>query len=115
MGQYINPGIEKFEMSLNSQIYVDKSNLIIQTNELIRSENRFICVSRPRRFGKTMALDMLATYYQSGESKSRIAIISQPLKNIKETSCLLGLIMTKTVKIISVSLERLVMMKIFDD
>ena len=63
MGQYINPGTEKFEMSLNSQIYVDKSNLIIQTNERIRTENRFICVSRPRRFGKTMALNMLASYY----------------------------------------------------
>ena len=77
MGQYVNPGIEKFEMSLNSKIYVDKSNLMVQTNERIRTERRFICVSRPRRFGKTMALDMLAIYYQSGENSHEL------FKNLK--------------------------------
>ena len=63
MGIYVNPGFDKFEMSLNSEIYIDKSNLITQTNALIRTEQRFICISRPRRFGKTMAAHMLAAYY----------------------------------------------------
>jgi len=67
MGQYVNPGTDKFEMSLNSEIYVDKSNLIAETNKLIRTLQRFICISRPRRFGKTMALDMLASYYGYGK------------------------------------------------
>ena len=63
MGIYLNPNFEKFEKSLNSEIYVDKSNLIIQTNALLDTEQRFICLSRPRRFGKTMAANMLAAYY----------------------------------------------------
>ena len=68
MGQYVNPGGRKFQMSLNSEIYVDKSNLIAKTNALFDTERRFICISRPRRFGKTMAANMLATYYGVGES-----------------------------------------------
>ena len=67
MGYYLNPGSDKFQMSLGSKIYVDKSGLIAQTNELFRTEKRFICISRPRRFGKTMAANMLAAYYGVGE------------------------------------------------
>ena len=67
MGQYVNPGTDKFQISLNSEIYVDKSHLIAKTNKLVRTRQRFICISRPRRFGKTMAAEMLAAYYASGE------------------------------------------------
>lgn len=72
MGDYVNPGSDKFEMSLNSEIYVDKSNLIVKTNALFRTERRFICVSRPRRFGKTMAANMLAAYYGCNEDTRRL-------------------------------------------
>ena len=67
MGHFVNPGSRKFEMSLNSEIYVDKSDLIIHTNRLFDTERRFICISRPRRFGKTMAANLMAAYYGSGE------------------------------------------------
>ena len=67
MGNYLNPGIRKFQMSLNSKIYVDKSILIEETNAVFATEQRFICISRPRRFGKTMAVNMLAAYYGAGE------------------------------------------------
>jgi len=67
MGDYVNPELDNFEMSLGSEIYIDKSNLIAKTNRLIRTKQRFICISRPRRFGKTMAADMLAAYYGGGE------------------------------------------------
>ena len=67
MGDYVNPEPDNFEMSLGSEIYIDKSNLIAKTNRLIRTKQRFICISRPRRFGKTMAADMLAAYYSRGE------------------------------------------------
>lgn len=50
-------------MSVNSEIYVDKSELIAYTNKVIATEQRFVCVSRPRRFGKSMAANMLAAYY----------------------------------------------------
>lgn len=50
MGIYLNPDNMDFQVALNSEIYVDKSELIKQTNAQIYTEQRFICVSRPRRF-----------------------------------------------------------------
>lgn len=66
MGSYLNPGSERFQTSLRSQIYVDKTLLIAKVNRRVRTEQKFICVSRPRRFGKSMAADMLAAYYGDG-------------------------------------------------
>lgn len=66
MGVYLNPSNEKFQRSLNSKIYVDKSGLISYTNGVIRTNQQYLCVSRPRRFGKSMALEMLAAYYGRG-------------------------------------------------
>lgn len=63
MGGYLNPGSDLFEMALRSQIFVDKSGLIEKTNRCVRTLQRYICVSRPRRFGKSMGVDMLAAYY----------------------------------------------------
>ena len=63
MGIYLNPGNDLFQRSLNSEIYVDKSMLIAHTNEMLFTQQCYICVSRPRRFGKSMAAQMLAAYY----------------------------------------------------
>ena len=51
MGIFLNPGNDRFRQALNSQIYVDKSGLISVVNKRISSEQKYICVSRPRRFG----------------------------------------------------------------
>ena len=66
MGIYLNPDNEDFQQSLNSKIYVDKSELIAYTNGILRTEQKYICVSRPRRFGKSMAANMLTAYYSRG-------------------------------------------------
>lgn len=66
MGTYLNPGNILFQEALNSEIYVDKTGLIQYTNQFLNTKNKFICVSRPRRFGKSMALEMLAAYYSKG-------------------------------------------------
>ena len=72
MGSYLNPESERFKTSLRSQIYVDKTLLIAQVNRYVRTEQKFICVSRPRRFGKSMAADMLSAYYSTGEDTSAL-------------------------------------------
>lgn len=72
MGIYINPGSGKFQMSKRAKIYVDKSELIEKLNPLVETEDRFVCVSRPRRFGKTMAANMLAAYYGGGEDTHQL-------------------------------------------
>ena len=66
MGLYVNPNEALLKMSMNSPIYVDKSMLIAELNHLINSDKRFLCVSRARRFGKTMAGSMIAAYYSKG-------------------------------------------------
>ena len=66
MGIYLNPRKRAFQKALNSQIYVDKSKLIAYTNKVLDSEQQYVCVSRPRRFGKSMAANMLAAYYGRG-------------------------------------------------
>lgn len=63
MGVYLNPGNKSFQDSLNSKIYVDKTDLLSFTNAVLNTEQKYLCVSRPRRFGKSMALNMLAAYY----------------------------------------------------
>lgn len=66
MGIYLNPKNGGFQEALNSQIYVDKTGLIEYTNSCLNTKQKYICVSRPRRFGKSMALEMLAAYYSCG-------------------------------------------------
>ena len=66
MGTYVNPGTERFKTSRISKFYVDKSMIISLLNDKVESDDRFLCVSRPRRFGKTMAANMIAAYYSKG-------------------------------------------------
>ncbi len=63
MGIYLNPRNDGFKEAIRSEIYVDKTGLIACTNKYLGTEQKYICVSRPRRFGKSMALKMLAAYY----------------------------------------------------
>ena len=70
MGIYINKGNEGFRSVRNSE-YVDKSGLIAIVNKTLFTEQRFSCVTRSRRFGKTMAAKMLQAYYdKSCDSQS---------------------------------------------
>lgn len=66
MGIYLNPGNEPFKESVQSPIYMDKSGLISYINNVFGTKQKFICVSRPRRFGKSMAAEMLSAYYDKG-------------------------------------------------
>ncbi|MCM1259027.1 MAG: AAA family ATPase [Roseburia sp.] len=55
MGKYLNPENLGFQNAINSQIYVEKTGLIEKMNRVLGTEQRWVCVSRARRFGKTMA------------------------------------------------------------
>ena len=66
MGIYLNPGNISFAKTIRSEIYVDKTGLIACTNEYLNTRDHYLCVSRPRRFGKSMTLEMLAAYYSCG-------------------------------------------------
>lgn len=62
MGKYINKGNDGFTSIRNSN-FVDKSKLIEEVNSVMLTENRYLCVTRARRFGKSVAVKMLNAYY----------------------------------------------------
>lgn len=62
MGIYLNPGNSGFQRIRNSE-YIDKTGLIRQMNDSIGTVNNLMCISRPRRFGKSYAAQMLCAYY----------------------------------------------------
>ena len=73
MGVYINTGNVGFQRARNSE-YVDKSGIISVINQTLFTEFQFSCVSRCRRFGKSMAANMLCAYYdQSCDSRHLFA------------------------------------------
>ncbi len=82
MGIYVNPNNEAFKEDLKLKIFVDKSELISLTNSLLDSDNKYMCVSRPRRFGKTIGVNLLTAYYSKGcDSKelfSNLKIANNP-------------------------------------
>ena len=67
MGLYLNKDSAEFESYLYDDIFVDKSLLIETTNNnLTKKRLKYMCVTRPRRFGKSLALSMLNAYYSKG-------------------------------------------------
>ena len=82
MGMYLNPGARSYQIAMNSEIYVDKTGLLAILNRWLETDQRFVCVSRPRRFGKTMAAHMVSAYYDRSVDGAQIfqgkAIASMP-------------------------------------
>ena len=63
MGLYLNPNCALLESAMRSEIFVDKSLIVRELNKFVNTENRFLCISRPRRFGKSMASHLISSYY----------------------------------------------------
>ena len=72
MGMFLNPSNAAFQKAVNSKIYVDKTGLLKYTNNVVNTQQAFICNSRPRRFGKSMAADMLLAYYSKNNDSREL-------------------------------------------
>lgn len=72
MGVYLNPGNEVFRRVTSTEIYVDKSKMLELTNRMLDTADNYVCMSRPRRFGKTITGNMLSAYYSKGCDSSAI-------------------------------------------
>lgn len=59
MGRFLNPDNSAFQNAVNSKIYIDKTGLLAYINSVIDTTEKYICNSRPRRFGKSITADML--------------------------------------------------------
>lgn len=82
MGMYLNIGNAGFR-SVRKGLYVDKSGLISYINSTLGTKDKLTCVSRPRRFGKSFATQMLCAYYdkscESGDLFCDLEIAGDPL------------------------------------
>ena len=66
----INKQLENFEELYNEEYFIDKSEIISLLSKKISTKGKYICITRPRRFGKSSIADMLGAYYTKGiESK----------------------------------------------
>lgn len=65
MAVYLNTSAayKDFQMLSREKYFVDKSAVIAKVSERIHTKNRYLCVTKPRRFGKTSVLNMLGAYY----------------------------------------------------
>ncbi len=66
MGIYLNPDNENFRKHISQPIYVDKTMMIKDVGRFMDTGNEYICISRPRRFGKTITGNMLSAYFSKG-------------------------------------------------
>ena len=66
MGIYLNPSNENLLEIISRPIFVDKTMLLSVLNQYIDEYNKYICVARPRRFGKTIAANIISSYYSKG-------------------------------------------------
>ena len=108
MAYFLNNNFKnnEFELAANDKFFVDKTSLIEKINSLIGIKDRFVCITRPRRFGKTLNAMMLASYYSKNadfkklfdklevsKSESYLAhlnkhnVIYMTLNQIPNTSC----------------------------
>ena len=71
MGQDINIGNKDFQFVRNDT-YVDKSMLIAYVNHVLNTTRKFMCVTRARRFGKSIAARMLNAYYDESVDSSAL-------------------------------------------
>lgn len=81
MGIFLNRGIKEFKKTLNSQIYVDKTDIIGFLNRVVNTEQSCICVCRLKRFGKSVTVNMIAAYYEKG-SDSRMLFDRKKLSEL---------------------------------
>ena len=66
MGIFLNRGNEEFKKVLNSEIYIDKTDMLDFFNQVLDTEQQYVCVSRPRRFGKSITANTIAAYFEKG-------------------------------------------------
>ncbi len=83
MAIYLNSDkpLNNYKKLLNTKFFVDKSLIIEKINEVIDTADCYICITRPRRFGKSSVADMLGAYYSKAVDSKAI------FDNLKISSC----------------------------
>ena len=72
MGDYLNPSSPRYEKLKKSKVFVDKTDIFEILNENLGKEKCFFCLSRPRRFGKSVTAQMICSYYARCQDSSSL-------------------------------------------
>jgi hypothetical protein len=74
MAIYLNTNkpLENYKNLYRSKHFIDKSIIIENLNERIETSDKYVCITRPRRFGKSSVADMLGAYYSKGVASKDI-------------------------------------------
>ena len=72
MGYYLNPSSPRYEKLKKSKVFVDKTDIFEILNENLGKEKSFFCLSRPRCFGKSVAAQMICSYYARCQDSSSL-------------------------------------------
>ncbi|MCI5981924.1 MAG: ATP-binding protein [Bacteroidales bacterium] len=72
MSIFLNPDNETFITHIKAETYVDKSEIVLELNRLFNTDKRYVCVSRARRFGKTMMTALLTAYFSKACNSRQI-------------------------------------------
>ena len=72
MGQFLNnkEPYDKYKTVMKGMYYVDKSEILEELIPALQQELRFFCITRPRRFGKTVMANMIAAFFEKTEEES---------------------------------------------
>lgn len=79
MGLFLNTLSPKvlYEEIVKSTYFVDKTDFISQVAERIGTSNKYLCITRPRRFGKTVMANMLGAFFtKAGDSRHIFSSLS---------------------------------------
>ncbi|MCD7832600.1 MAG: AAA family ATPase [Lachnospiraceae bacterium] len=68
MGYYLNSAqvLSLYKSEVDSPYFVDKSLLLKELFPLVKSGNKHICITRPRRFGKSVMVAMVGAFFSKG-------------------------------------------------
>lgn len=67
MGHFLNnkEPYDKYKTVMNGTYFVDKSEILEELIPALQQEQRFFCITRPRRFGKTVMANMIAAFFEN--------------------------------------------------
>lgn len=69
MGIYLNSStaFTLYKSEVSKPYFVDKTRMLAELIPLVREGNNYICITRPRRFGKTVMANMIGAFFAKGE------------------------------------------------
>lgn len=69
MGKYLNSinACSLYRSETLKPYFVDKTMMLLELFPLIREGSNFICITRPRRFGKTVMANMISSFLSQGQ------------------------------------------------